>query len=638
MVLIAPLAILRPAMAQDRGSSAGNELLLMGEQTVVTASKTVQRVQDVPAAVTVITEEEIRASGATTLPDLLRYAPGVDVSEQNHAVANVSIRGLNSQLSNKLLVMIDGRSVYQDFFGGIFWQFNPLLMSRIKRIEIVRGPGSALYGANAFNGVINIITKTPAEMATAARTTTRNVVGERNTQNLELQTTVGNPKDWSASLGLAYNHTGGFGGKSANTAHDIYTVPIVTLDIQKQLPRGSLLLNMGNVEAVSDIYETFGFDDTHSHNSFVSLSYAEDRARNPITARISGNFLKQSAQSTNYGDTQTLDVEVQQTRQIGKQNSLVYGGSYRSIASISAVTGPQTHHETLEALYLQDEFRISSQTSLFAGLRNDHNSLVGTVMTPRLSLVHHLQGRQSLRLSYGTAFHAPTILESYFNTNIGLGGGLLVNLYGNPALHNEKVVSYEAGYRKDFHRGFFGVNAYYNSITQFVGFMPSGVQPPPAPPGTPASLVQANAGSATVAGFEVESELSLGRGWHGMFNYAYEDTVAPDSFLFPIYTPKHKFNIGLRGNVSSRLETFIGAHFVGSAALLSAGGHSFTPSYTRVDARVAYRFTGIRRPWTIAVSATNLFDDHHVEYPIPSPTGDVTPQRRTLYLSLTGSM
>jgi outer membrane receptor for ferrienterochelin and colicin len=628
------------AIAQNRGSSAGNELLLMDEQTVTTASKKTQKVDDVPAAVTVITEDEIRASGAVTVLDLLRYVPGVDVSEQNQTAANVSIRGLNSEYSNTLLVMIDGRSIYEDFYGGVLWQFNPLLMSRIKRIEIVRGPGSALYGANAFNGVINIITKTPAEMAaTPARTVTRDFIGEHNTENLELQTTVGDPKSWTASLGLAYNHTDGFGGKQSTEARDAYTTPIITADVEKRLPRGALLLSAGNTEVTSDFYESVALNDVHFHNSFASLSYTEDRATNPITARISGNFLKQAQGGKDYGNTTTLEIELQQAHRLGRRNSLVYGANYRSIEFASDITG-SPHHEEFSALYLQDEIGFSAHTSLFAGLRLDQHTLYGTQFSPRLSLVHHLPQRQSLRLSYGTAFNAPTLLDSYLKESEPLGPGLALNISGNTHLSPTRVTSYEAGYRKEFRNGFLGINGYYNQVTELINSVPTSFFPsPPAPPNTPSNDTFLNVGSATIAGFEIESELNLSKRWHLLSNYAYANVAGSNYSLAGKLTTQHKINVALRGALSSRWEAFVGAHFVGATTLIGMSGNETVPSYLRADARIAYRFSTARRPWTLALSATNLFDDRHVEYPVNQtigPVQQVSPQRRTLYLSLTG--
>ncbi len=140
------------------------EVFFQPIETVITAGRTEQSIERAPATVTVISSEEIQASGALTIPELLRFVPGIDVMTITSSHSELNARGLNQLLSNKLLVLVDGRSVYFDFFGGVIWQGLPFLLNQIDRIEIVRSPGSALYGANAFSGVINIITKTPRQL------------------------------------------------------------------------------------------------------------------------------------------------------------------------------------------------------------------------------------------------------------------------------------------------------------------------------------------------------------------------------------------------------------------------------------------------------------------------------------------
>ena len=131
---------------------------------VVSASRRAQLSIEAPAATTVITADEIRASVRTSIPDLLRRVPGADVMAMGASEADVSIRGFNQRISNKVLVLVDGRSVYQDFVGATFWSLINVPIGDIERIEVVRGPGSALYGANAALGVVNIITKPPGEL------------------------------------------------------------------------------------------------------------------------------------------------------------------------------------------------------------------------------------------------------------------------------------------------------------------------------------------------------------------------------------------------------------------------------------------------------------------------------------------
>src|ERR1700680_4214473 len=130
---------------------------------ITSASKKEQRADEVPAAVFVITQDDIRRSGMRTLPELFRLAPGVQVAQVTSSNWAVSIRGFNDQYSNKLLVLIDGRSIYQRVFSGVFWDAADLLVDDIARIEVILGPGATVWGANAVNGVINIVTKSAKE-------------------------------------------------------------------------------------------------------------------------------------------------------------------------------------------------------------------------------------------------------------------------------------------------------------------------------------------------------------------------------------------------------------------------------------------------------------------------------------------
>jgi iron complex outermembrane receptor protein len=130
---------------------------------VTSASKKEQKLSKVPAAIFVITQEDIYRSGATNIPDLLRMVPGLEVAQINPSTWAISARGFNGQYSNKLLVLIDGRTVYTPIFSGVFWDAQDVPLDSIGRIEVIRGPGATVWGANAVNGVINIITKSAEE-------------------------------------------------------------------------------------------------------------------------------------------------------------------------------------------------------------------------------------------------------------------------------------------------------------------------------------------------------------------------------------------------------------------------------------------------------------------------------------------
>ena len=126
---------------------------------VSSVSKKMEKLADAPAAVFVITAEDIRRSGATSIPEALRMAPGVEVARIDANKMAISCRGFNNRFANKLLVLIDGQSVYTSMFSGVFWEVQDVFLEDVKQIEVIRGPGATIWGANAVNGVINIITK-----------------------------------------------------------------------------------------------------------------------------------------------------------------------------------------------------------------------------------------------------------------------------------------------------------------------------------------------------------------------------------------------------------------------------------------------------------------------------------------------
>ena len=162
IVLAIAIGIPLTAAAQTpTGSEALRDLSLeqLGNIEVTTLSKQPSEVWRSASAIFVVTQDDIRRSGMRTLPELFRLVPGVQVGRINSSNWAVSIRGFNDQFSNKLLVLVDGRSIYQRVFSGVFWDAEDLVLEDIERIEFIRGPGAAVWGANAVNGVINIVTK-----------------------------------------------------------------------------------------------------------------------------------------------------------------------------------------------------------------------------------------------------------------------------------------------------------------------------------------------------------------------------------------------------------------------------------------------------------------------------------------------
>lgn len=162
-VLLSPMVAVANSEIQTSGSRSTDLTELSLEELmnieVTSVSKKPEKLFETSAAIYVITQEDIRRSGMTSIPELLRMVPGLDVAHFDANIWDISSRGFNGLYANKLLVLIDGRSVYSVINGGVFWNVQDTLTEDIDRIEVIRGPGAAMWGANAVNGVINIITK-----------------------------------------------------------------------------------------------------------------------------------------------------------------------------------------------------------------------------------------------------------------------------------------------------------------------------------------------------------------------------------------------------------------------------------------------------------------------------------------------
>lgn len=180
-----------------------DEALYLKEETVSIASRYEQPISRAPSDVYVITDEDIRSSGATDIPTLLRQVPGMEVMQTNAVDFNVSVRGNNQLSSNKLLVLVDGRSIYIDQSGTVFWKQLPVSLMEIKRIEVLKGPASAVYGFNAFDGVVSIITKSPEEM----KGTTLQVAGGEVGTLLTNAVHAGTTGNWSYRISGGHEQT-----------------------------------------------------------------------------------------------------------------------------------------------------------------------------------------------------------------------------------------------------------------------------------------------------------------------------------------------------------------------------------------------------------------------------------------------
>lgn len=441
------------------------------EERVVTASRRAQSSLEAPNAMTVITAEDIRLSGATNLYELLRRVPGADVMAMGVGSANVSFRGFNQRLANKVLVLVDGRTEYQDFLGLTLWSALPVGVDEIERIEVIRGPGSALYGANAMLGVVNIITRAPG---TGPAATFRLVGGMGNSAQGDFVAHGGNgPVRYRASAG--YGQADKWSNDYAEGRADITrTAPFEDLALRSARANVTTVYTPGKgVEAglsagVNKVYtelyppgllRNFYLDGLSAYTK-ADLTFGPFKLKgfwNHLTAdagnqyapvgqsdlrtRLSNNTLNGEALFTTSfqaGGNHTLNAGAE-----GRFKNLRwdYLGGKRQELHLAAFV--QEEYQPFDPLRLVVSYRVDQRNALKAGDRLD------LAHSPRASANLMIAPGHAVRASYATAFREATFLESYTQLRVPVPGvnGASALTVGDEELKPERMEALELGYR-----------------------------------------------------------------------------------------------------------------------------------------------------------------------------------------------
>ena len=439
------------------------------EETVVAASRRAQATLDAPNAITVITGDEIRASGLISLADILRRVPGAEVMTMGVGSANVSFRGFNQRIANKVLLLIDGRPEYQDFLGVTLWSVLPVGLEEIERVEVIRGPGSALYGANAMLGVVNVITRAPG---TGAPAEFNALAGNANLVGGSFVASGGDKVRFRASVG--YQQGDKYSRDYAQDRPDVHS----NIDD----PNLGLRTARANLTAFYAFNKDFSVALSGGVNRTFTELYALGLLRNyyldglggytkadvtagPVKFRFFWNHanfdagpqyepLGQRSLATSV-DTNVFDGEAlfQKEFSLAGTHVVAVGLSARLKRVKWGYIGP-LKEEVHAAAFVQDEWRIIKPLTLIASYRIDRHPLLdngqpGYAQSPRVSVVVRPFESHAFRASFATAFRQPTFLESYMDIRTPVPGvtGASVLTEGNRALRPERLISFELGYR-----------------------------------------------------------------------------------------------------------------------------------------------------------------------------------------------
>ena len=618
--------------------------LIKEEETVSIASRHEQPISQAPSNVYVLTDEDIRQSGATDIPTLLRRIPGMEVMQTTGADFNVSVRGDNQLSANKLLVMVDGRSIYVDFQGQVYWKAIPVTLPEIKRIEVLKGPASVLYGFNAFDGIINIITKSPEEMkgttlqfgGGAYGTISSAAIYANTYKNFRYRLSYGHDQNqqWRNGSALAFR----------NDKFNIQTEYMLPDDAKLSLSGGLVSMNrfdgpVSDAAVVADaptlgnahvLYERPAFFVRAFWNGYFDTVQPNP---NPLLADFL-RFTDRNFSSNTAIRTNTYNLEAQRVSELTTSNRLTYGINYRyNTASSNFIDGYNTENRL--GFYLQDEWKALQTLTLVAGVRYDLDTFIDPTISPRLSLLFAPAPDHTFRVTGAVGYRPPTMFETH-NDSLAvitppppIPAPAPINVRGLSNLKPEEIVSYEASYQGWFlkHRLQVRTALFINHISNLITF------------GGPGPM-QAG-GTADIYGGEAGAEFLITKWLSGFANYSFQEITQSLTGTSQRAGPRFKYNAGLRAEWENGLSGEIAYYYYGAVTYpLSPAFSNFTAfgvvlpntrvgSYNLLNLRGAYKFwqqkaeAGYLREAEAAVSAFNALNDTHKEHPLGDTIGSL---------------
>ena len=595
--------------AQQKPSDQDQPVVKFEEQVVVSASRSEEALVNAPAAVSLIPTAVIETSPATNIGDLLRAVPGMNVTQVSARDVNITTRGATSTLATSQLALVDGRSVYLDFFGMVMWDLLPTNPREIKQIEVVRGPASAVWGANAMSGVVNVITKTPRELAKEGGNSVtigagvfgRNVTG-RDQDNGSLFYVNGSHAEavndrWAYRLSAGYfsqdplPRPAGTIPNSFNTPYPSFTntgtsQPKFDLRVDRELNDGARLTFAGGVGWTEGlIYTGIGpFDvDKSSHLGYFTGRYTKGGRHVAFFTNLlngdAANLLTVGPNRQPIGlafDTKTFDIEAGDVRAIGAHHAVTYGGNFRHNA-FDITLAPNAEDRNEGGAFIQDEIFLSKYFRWVVGGRVDKfSSIDNAVFSPRTTFMIKPAADQTFRVSFNRAFRAPSLINNHLDVTILTPVTLpVVGLFafptravGNPGLEQETLTAFELGYTGVVgQRTTLTASVYWNSTDGLIGFTPVTFFSPAAPPPgwplpaafvpvntLPSSYTYLNLGTEKDKGIELGADTVVNRYLNFFANYSYQwmpevEDLPPGITINDFNWPaKNRFNVGFATN------------------------------------------------------------------------------------------
>ncbi len=633
------------AAAQGKaGDLAGDSLEDLMNIKVTSVSKNEQTLSRTAAAVFVITQDDIRRSGANDIPDLLRMVPGMDVAQIDASTWAISARGLNGRFSDELLVLVDGRTVYTPTFGGVFWDVLDVPLQDIDRIEVIRGPGGSVWGANAVNGVINIITKksgdTPGVMLEAGGGNAGQAFGTLQyggaVKGTEFRVFGKYLDDGPSPSPTGQDGADGWHVLRGGFRSDTTLSPRDTLTFEGDLYSGREGLTTAFQPINTQVSLSGGFlqgiwNRTYSPRSDMSLQISYDQYERDD---LLGERRK------------TFDLSFQDHFRLSERHDFTWGLEYRRSASnapgsffVSFV--PPAVTAQLFSSFLQDEIALlPDRLYLTIGTKLEDNHYTGFAAMPSIRIAFIPSANRMIWAAVSKVNRTPAETDTALSVNLGTlpSSGrtpALLRLMGNPYFQDEESIVYEAGFRTAIAKHLtLDFSAYYGDYDSQQTTEPATPFFENSPPQLVVPLIYENLMHGEIHGLEISANWKPAARWTLSPGYAFEQihmhlapasqdtTSVPEAQgSSPVHSAQLRSSIVLWRNVSWDASAYFVDRLVDPT----------TPSYTRVDTQLSFP---LGERGVLSLVGQNLLHEDHREF--TESTGSVisTLVKRSVYAKL----
>jgi iron complex outermembrane receptor protein len=643
LAIAAFLAPIRPMLSAETPVPSEQDQLKtlsleqLGKVEVAVYNKTPTQLWDTPAAVYILTSEEILSSGATSVADALRLVPGVEVGRMSSNGWAIGIRGLENNFSKSVLVLVDGRSVYTPLFAGTYWDVLDLPLRDIDHIEVIRGPGGTIWGPNAANGVINVVTKSAAD--------THGVLADVLVGNQDRS--IDDLQFGAAVRGMNFRFFGrGFARAaeyhSDRINDDAWHQERIGFRVDRSSGANAWFVEGQSYRGDSPrILGTTGYDDEVSGGD-LDLRW-ERRQDNGNGLYLQAYVDRTLRTHDPIGESRnTIDIDFLQHFKILERNNFSYGGGLRwspyhiLAANPNSTILPTENTDHVYTGFVQDEIQLLPRLQTTVGLKLEENSYSGVDLQPSARVLWLARPHQALWGGITRAVTTPSDLEEgqYL---YGGSGGVYVKLTGNPHFKSEDVVGYEIGYRGLFgNRVYLDLSTFWNQNSNLQSFS----SPSLTTSGgiTTIGIQYTNQISGSTSGFEIAPQITLLPSWRLDLAYSFLNSsfsaAGPTANIsssgsvqtYEDSTPKHMVT------AQSMVDLPSGFRFDQIFRFNSALSAQKVPAYETVDLQLTKT---LGRNFVLSAVGQNLLQPRHAEWGTGDPSQPDVGIERAGYVRLT---